>query len=56
MPGPITRKEFLKTMGLGAPALFCASQAYGFFSKKGKTAKSVKGQIFKGDAPEKLWK
>ena len=52
----ITRKEFLKTAGMAAPALFCSSQAYGFFSKKEKTGKSIKGHIFKSDAPPKPWK
>ncbi|MFH1351570.1 MAG: AmmeMemoRadiSam system radical SAM enzyme [Pseudomonadota bacterium] len=52
----MTRKEFLKTVGIGAPALFCAAQAYGFWSKKGDGDKGVKGQIFKNDAPSKPWK
>jgi len=52
----ITRKEFLKYIGLGASALFCASTGYGFFGKENQSFKSVKGHIFKNDAPEKLWK
>jgi pyruvate formate lyase activating enzyme len=52
----MSRKEFLKTIGTGAAALVCPSQAYGFFSKKGKRAKSVKGHISKNDAPSKPWK
>jgi len=43
-------------MGMGASALLCSSQAYGFFSKRGKGAKSIKGHIFKNDAPSKPWK
>jgi len=52
----ITRKEFLKCIGLGASALFCASTGYGFLGKENQSFKSVKGHIFKNDAPEKLWK
>ncbi len=52
----MTRKEFFKTFGIGTSALLCASQAYGFFSKGKKTAKNIKGHIFKNDAPAKLWK
>ncbi len=52
----ITRKEFLKYIGLGASALFCASTGCGFFGKENQSFKSVKGHIFKNDAPEKLWK
>jgi len=52
----ITRKEFLKSMGLGASALVCAGAGYGFLGKKNKRSKSVKGHIFKNDAPKKPWK
>ena len=52
----MTRKEFFKTFGIGTSALLCASQAYGFFPKGKKTAKNIKGHIFKNDAPAKLWK
>ena len=52
----ITRKEFLKYIGLGASALFCASTGYGFLGKENQSFKSVKGHIFKNDAPAKLWK
>jgi len=52
----ITRKEFLKSMGLGASALVCAGVGYGFLGKKNKRSKSVKGHIFKNDAPKKPWK
>ena len=52
----ITRKEFLKCLGLGASALFCASTGYGFLGKENQSFKSVKGHIFKNDAPKKLWK
>ncbi len=53
---PITRKEFLKTAALAASALLCAGAGYGFFGKKGDEGQSVKGHIFKHDAPEKPWK
>ena len=52
----ITRKEFLKTIGMGASALICTPQAYGFYSNGEKKPKSVKGHIFKKDAPTKPWK
>ena len=52
----ITRKEFLKSAALGASAFLCAGAGYGFFGKKGSGEESVKGHIFKGDAPKKPWK
>lgn len=54
----LTRKEFIKTMGMGVSALFCAMNGYGYaFGSKGKDGhKSVKGHIFKNDAPSKPWK
>jgi pyruvate formate lyase activating enzyme len=52
----ITRKEFLKSVGLGASALVCVGTGYGFLGKKDKGLKSVKGHIFKNDAPKKPWK
>jgi len=52
----ITRKEFLKSVGLGASAVVCVGTGYGFLGKKDKGPKSVKGHIFKNDAPKKPWK
>ena len=52
----ITRKEFLKSAALGASAFLCAGTGYGFLGKKNSKAESVKGHIFKGDAPKKPWK
>lgn len=52
----MTRKEFIKTMGLSAPALLCAGRAYGFRPDTKAKNKSVKGHIFKNDAPSKPWK
>jgi pyruvate formate lyase activating enzyme len=56
MDKSITRKEFLKSMGLGVSTLVCAGTGYGFLGKKDKRPKSVKGHIFKNDAPKKPWK
>jgi len=52
----MTRKEFLKSMGVGVSALLCASQGYCHWSDKGDGNKSVKGHIFKNDAPSKPWR
>jgi pyruvate formate lyase activating enzyme len=51
----LTRKEFLKSLGLGAAVLICPQTGFAFWSSKDKT-KSIKGHIFKGDAPNKPWK
>ncbi|MDY7037260.1 MAG: AmmeMemoRadiSam system radical SAM enzyme [Thermodesulfobacteriota bacterium] len=52
----MTRKEFIKIMGLSAPSLLCAGQAYGLWPDNKAKKKSVKGHIFKNDAPSKPWK
>jgi pyruvate formate lyase activating enzyme len=52
----MTRKEFLKTMGLGACALYCAGRGLCSFALAGEKTKSIKGTIFKDDAPSKPWK
>jgi pyruvate formate lyase activating enzyme len=52
----MTRKEFLKSLGLGASALFCAGAGYGFFGRDRQAVENIKGHIFKGDAPSALWK
>jgi pyruvate formate lyase activating enzyme len=52
----ITRKEFLKSVGIGACALLCADQGYCSWPLKSDVGKSIKGDIFKGDAPSKPWK
>ncbi|MFC1891688.1 AmmeMemoRadiSam system radical SAM enzyme [Thermodesulfobacteriota bacterium] len=49
----MTRKEFIKTLGIGIPALLCAGKGYG---SQSNLKKSIKGHIFKGDAPSKPWK
>ncbi len=43
-------------MGMGASALLCAGQGYGFWPSKVSQSESVKGHIFKNDAPPKPWK
>jgi len=52
----MTRKEFLKTVGLGASALFCSGTGYGFIGKEGQRGRDIKGDIFKKDGPKKPWK
>ncbi len=56
MKKEITRKEFLKSVGLGTTALLCAGAGYGFLGKEGQEPKSIKGHIFENDAPAKPWK
>ena len=55
MKNLMTRKEFLKVMGIGIPAIFCASNGYALFQKQ-NCDKDIKGHIFKNDAPSKPWK
>lgn len=52
----ITRKEFLKAMGLYTSALLCAGPSYGFQSQDKKRSKDIRGHIFKDDAPDRPWK
>jgi len=56
MSHDITRKEFLKTLGIGACALFCAGRGDCSWALAGEKSESIKGQIFKNDAPSKPWK
>ncbi len=56
MPGMMTRKEFLKSFGLGTSALFCAGTGYGFFGNKKDRVRDIRGHIFKNDAPKRPWK
>ena len=56
MSNTMTRKEFLKTLGLGASALFCAGMGYCPWVMAGDKGESIKGTIFKNDAPSKPWK
>jgi pyruvate formate lyase activating enzyme len=52
----MTRKEFLKSLGIGASALLCPGSVYALGSKDSEKGKSIRGHIFKNDAPSKLWK
>jgi pyruvate formate lyase activating enzyme len=52
----ITRKEFLKSLGLGTTALLCSTVCYGFPGKKGGNEKDIRGHIFRNDAPKDRWK
>ncbi|MFC1839171.1 AmmeMemoRadiSam system radical SAM enzyme [Thermodesulfobacteriota bacterium] len=52
----MTRKEFLKSLGIGASALFVTGGWCGLSSGSLRDDKSVKGTIFKGDAPDSPWK
>jgi len=52
----MTRKEFLKSAGLGIPALLCAGVGYGFPGTGGQKGNSVRGRIFRNDAPAEPWK
>lgn len=49
----MTRKEFIKILGIGIPALLCPETSYPLNSV---SRQSVKGHIFKGDAPSEPWK
>ena len=49
----MTRKEFLKTLGIGLPALLCAGSGLCFGQSKGE---NIRGEIFRKDAPAKPWK
>jgi len=52
----MTRKEFLKSLGMGIPAMFCADHVFAFPLSRKNRNKSVKGHIFKNDAPSEPWK
>ncbi len=56
MPGMLTRKEFLKSMGAGVSLLLLGAPGYGAFAGEPSLGKSIKGSVFKGDAPDKPWK
>ena len=49
----MTRKEFLKTVGIGLPALLCAGGGLCFGQSRGE---DIRGEIFRKDAPAKPWK
>lgn len=56
MTRSMTRKEFLKTLGIGLPAFLCVNPAFGSARDQWNGCKSVKGRIFSGDAPSRPWK
>lgn len=49
----MTRKEFLKTVGIGFPALLCAGAGLCFGRNRGE---DIRGEIFRKDAPAKPWR
>ncbi len=51
-----TRKEFLKTLGLGIASLFCPIDVHALLKGGSGCSKSIKGHVFEGDAPKQLWK
>jgi pyruvate formate lyase activating enzyme len=53
MDGMMTRKEFLKSLGLGVPAVLCLGEGWAF-SFSGR--EDIRGHVFKGEAPSGLWK
>ena len=53
MGGLMTRKEFLKSLGLGVPAVLCLGEGWAF-SFSGR--EDIRGHVFKGEAPSGLWK
>lgn len=55
MSNKLTRKEFLKTMGIGACALYCANRGFIPLALAGDKVESIRGKIFKNDAPSKPW-
>lgn len=56
----VTRKDFLKIMGMGVSGLFFIPDicsAFFFSSKRNRrNCKDITGHIFRGDAPSRLWK
>jgi pyruvate formate lyase activating enzyme len=56
MAGLMTRKAFLKSLGVGISAVFYAGQGYGFSLNKKNRNNSIRGHIFKSDAPSERWK
>jgi pyruvate formate lyase activating enzyme len=52
----ITRKEFLKSMGLCTSAMLCAGAGYGFLGQGTEKFKDIRGRVLENDAPEKPWK
>ena len=56
MCGAMTRKEFLRSVGIGLSALLCARPSDGLASDARNERKSIRGRIFRKDGPVKAWK
>jgi pyruvate formate lyase activating enzyme len=56
MTRQMTRKDFLKSLGIGVSALLCTSQGFGFAGPDGEREKSVAGEVFRNDGPSRPWK
>jgi pyruvate formate lyase activating enzyme len=52
----MTRKEFLKSAGLGVCALFCCAPGYALGGDGGREYRDVRGHVFRGEAPSRPWK
>ncbi|MFC1862663.1 AmmeMemoRadiSam system radical SAM enzyme [Thermodesulfobacteriota bacterium] len=52
----MSRKEFIKSMGICGSTFLCGAAGYGFRPSKEHRAESVKGQILRNDAPARPWK
>ena len=50
----LTRKEFIKSVGVCASVLFLGDPGNALFAAE--TSKNIRGTVFKGDAPDKPWK
>jgi pyruvate formate lyase activating enzyme len=52
----MTRKAFLKTLGLGAAAFCCPGAGLALAGRGNGGSRNIRGKVFKGEAPETLWK
>jgi len=52
----LTRKEFLRSLGVGASTLLVAGNWCGLSAGSTRSNKNIRGTIFKDDAPDKPWK
>ncbi len=56
MEKSLTRKEFIRTMGIGLSAVFLSGHGYNCVYGRENEGKSIRGTILKGDAPSRPWK
>jgi len=56
MAKQLTRKEFIKSMGVCASLLLLGEPCYRLFADEARAGKNIRGSVFKGDAPDKPWK